>query len=277
MKIHSKFRDYYDSAMAHGVDDNVHYVRTESEVRVGTIPAAKQHLQMSGNHRKVDYVPDHDFLSTDMFKERPGGRRTVSFGRRVRYSQPAAPDRSIVFIGFCGRVYAGIQFQWPDKYDETVTRTAYDTAGIIKALREYDKKFKTKCTKHFIEDREKHNPDNWNAFTPFNEKAMDIYFKKYANYENVNYFVELDSPLFVITGDGTDRTIHLNAPLVDHEFQKVLDPFTAYQEIAMFMGGVLAELDEIDVPGVSDKDLKAGKGFDKWSFKTMPTKHKKGK
>jgi hypothetical protein len=43
----------------------------------------------------------------------------------------------------------------------------------------------------------------------------------------------------------------------------------------MFMGGVLAERDEIDVPGVSDESLKTGKGFNEWSFKTLPTKHKK--
>ena len=103
MKIHSKFNDYYDTAMAYGVDDHVHYMRFESEVRVGRPPSWLPREHMLVGHRKVDYVAAHPFLETDMFGQRPSGSRAVSFGKRVSYSKINTPDRGLVFVGFCGK------------------------------------------------------------------------------------------------------------------------------------------------------------------------------
>ena len=276
MKIHSKFNDYYDTAMAYGVDDHVHWVRNVKEIRVGgpTCLPAQRMLELNGNHRKIDHIPNHEFIDTDMFKERPGG-----WSRRWRSGHVISletPDHEPVFVGFCGKIYCGIQFTWePQGFcAEKVVRTAYDTVDIVKILREFDKVFKTNNTKKFIEDK---NVDmsSWNKLTSFNETALTNYFKKYDNAEFIDYFVDLKTPVFAVTNAEGCPMITVNPILLDYDFQKVMDSFTAYQEIEMFMGGVLAELDEINVPGIDDKHLAAGKGFDKWSFKTMPTKHKK--
>jgi len=276
MKIHSKFKDYYDSAMAYGVDDHVHWVRKVREIRIGgpkCLPA-QLHMGLTGNHRKVDHVPSHDFIDTDMFKERLGMWSGWRSGHVISLE---TPSHEPVFVGFCGKIYCGIQFNWepPGFCEDKVIRTAYNTRDIIKILREFDKIYKTTNTKKFIEDKNV-DTSSWNKLTSFNETALSNYFKKYNNTEFVDYFVDLNTPVFVVSDtSGQSAMITVNPTLLDHDFQKVMDSYTAYQEIEMFMGSVLAELDEINVPGISDKDLAAGKGFNNWSFRTLPTKHKK--
>lgn len=58
--------------------------------------------------------------------------------------------------------------------------------------------------------------------------------------------------------------------LREYDFQKVSDPYTAFQEIAMFIGNIPEERKTI--PQCSDEDLAQAKGFDKWSFRKEPNK-----
>lgn len=45
-----------------------------------------------------------------------------------------------------------------------------------------------------------------------------------------------------------------------------MDPFTAFQEISMFLGGVLKRT-EVDTVDIGDEAMRDEKGFDEWSFK----------
>lgn len=60
--------------------------------------------------------------------------------------------------------------------------------------------------------------------------------------------------------------------LKDINFPKILDAFTAYQELSMWVGGVLPK-NENGMATISDKDKVAKHGFDKWSFRKMPHKN----
>lgn len=279
MKIHSKFNDYYDSAMAHGVDDHVHWVRNTSEIIIGGPSAARQLLFARGKgSSKIDVIPvDGTFVETDMYNERPIARSRVPFGSRVSWSKHGEPDRENCFIGFCGKIYLGFRFTWDDSrtgMDEPVIRHAYTVEDITKILKEYDKAHKTTNAAHFVKDRDM-NQSGWSDRFNFNKRSVAEYLKRYATPEHVKFFVDLNTPVFVVLTDSNGYArLEVNPVLKDYDFQKVMDPYTAYQEIEMFMGGVLATLDEINVPGVGDEDLKVGKGFDEWSFKTMPTKHR---
>lgn len=53
-------------------------------------------------------------------------------------------------------------------------------------------------------------------------------------------------------------------------FAKALDPYTAYQELSMWVGGVLAN-PERPTAELSDEDKIAKRGFDEWSFRKMPS------
>jgi hypothetical protein len=60
--------------------------------------------------------------------------------------------------------------------------------------------------------------------------------------------------------------------LKDFEFYRKIDTYTAFQELAMFWGG-LAQPNR-PIPDVTDKDMVTAKGFNKWSFRKEPTKKK---
>lgn len=53
-------------------------------------------------------------------------------------------------------------------------------------------------------------------------------------------------------------------------FAKVLDPFAAFQELSMYLGGVLARPGPEMVEIRDEKSVVAKKGFDRWSFRKPP-------
>lgn len=66
--------------------------------------------------------------------------------------------------------------------------------------------------------------------------------------------------------------VELYPVLQDLNFQKVKDPYTAFQEVQAYKFGVLG-CNENEVVTISDKDRIAGKGFDtKYGFRTRPHK-----
>ena len=278
MKIHSKFRDYYDSAMAYGVDDHVHWVRRARKIQVGT-PVRYRHAPEVAHDKNIEYLDSHLFLDSDMYREAPRSReRYGGYGKhKVGRESAYFPYRDVFFIGFCGRLYCGMRFSWenPDSVGEKICHHAYNVDDVIKILEKFDKRHKTKHAEKFINEKPNLKSNAWrdSRACDFNKTELERYFEKYENAEYVDFFVDFNSPVFIVfRSNQNSGGMTVNPVLVDYEFQKVMDPYTAYQEIEMFMGGVLTELDEIDVPGVGDEDLKEAKGFDDWSFKKLPTK-----
>lgn len=105
-----------------------------------------------------------------------------------------------------------------------------------------------------------------------------VFFEKFfieCGYKQNSYkylFRDHHSPLFV----ASRGKIVFNASLKEVEFYKQFDSFQAFQEIAMYMGGVLGThgghktkyKGEPMSSEVSDRDLAAAKGFDKHSFRS---------
>lgn len=65
-------------------------------------------------------------------------------------------------------------------------------------------------------------------------------------------------------------SIVFNCNLDQFEFYKVFNPYQAYQEISMFLGGLAVPLNNI--PHIDDKIMAEAKGFDKFSFRKDKTK-----
>jgi hypothetical protein len=61
-----------------------------------------------------------------------------------------------------------------------------------------------------------------------------------------------------------------NPKLKDWQFYRIVDTYTAYQEVFMYLGSLAVPLKEI--PEISDKIMRDAKGFDEWSFKKPPSK-----
>jgi hypothetical protein len=92
----------------------------------------------------------------------------------------------------------------------------------------------------------------------------------------VSLFHEHNTPLFLISSedrDGKKQKLTLSPILKELEFQKQKDPYTAYQDIFSYVAGHLTRQENTMVK-ISDKDKIHKHGFDKWSFRKMPTKKK---
>ena len=58
----------------------------------------------------------------------------------------------------------------------------------------------------------------------------------------------------------------------DIRFVTQLDPYTAMQELEMFIGNVLTNNTTPTMPVGTDDQIRDSKGFDKWSFRKMKEK-----
>ena len=85
----------------------------------------------------------------------------------------------------------------------------------------------------------------------------------------VRYIYPWDAPENTDCQRHAGNYIILNGELKPHNFVRVFDPYAAFQEISMYLGGVLGT-NNPPIPHVSDEDLSAAKGFDKWSFRKEP-------
>jgi len=237
MRIISKFHDYYDSVTSFGQDPSLVYNRETS---------------------KVKYI-DRDKRFPKMYLE---------FCFRNRTSREWWDYRS-AYIGFCGKIYPAI-FNLNNEYFFT-----YDS--FFKHLSEnFPKRIEDFLTG-------KRNGYFWNKnLVKNNEKSTKEFFDNVVS--NVEIFQKLKTPVFSFgyvipkengyyKNDVTEYELTLNPMLRELGFQSKVDPFTAYQEISMFLGGVIGQ-PEKDTIDISDKDMLYKKGFDMFSFKRAPGKIK---
>lgn len=88
--------------------------------------------------------------------------------------------------------------------------------------------------------------------------------------EQLNVFFE-DAPVFLAAKgyyhelDYHGWLLTLNPRLNTVDFQQVLPPIEAYQQLSMWYGS--RNFPENNIPEVSDKDLAEAKGFNKYSFR----------
>ncbi len=118
-------------------------------------------------------------------------------------------------------------------------------------------------------------------------KVYGFYYKEYKmsldgvnnwvnEYNNpkilTDIFIRLKSPIFIV--DGEDITVNPN--LKSYGIQRVMNPFTVYQRIEMYLGNELVMCNQT-IPVFSDELKRDAHGMDKWSFKnkTCPKKRKR--
>jgi hypothetical protein len=110
----------------------------------------------------------------------------------------------------------------------------------------------------------------------YDEIGLKDFFNENFNKLN-SLFIKYKSPIFTIEKELHETEIHLNHKLKDFDFVRVKDPFTAFQEIYMFIAGVLGN-PEKEIITITDKVKAQQHGHDgKYSFKKMPTKNIKRK
>lgn len=245
--IKHKKTDYYDGvAGTTGIDKTIVYNRQTIEYyRHDNINNFITHLK-SNNKNEIKDV----FLKL----------RNVSIKKKYYNSYPF---NSYFIIGFCGKLYIGWKLHSKGKNIHT---TCYEAITTITYDLDYIRKiFKLKG---------------------YNSNLIDD-INNILYYNAIDLFRELNTPCFIYDSDyrrnDIDNKAYFNNPhprfiinpiLKDYEFYKVFDSFQTFQEISMFLGGVLGD-HEKEIVVVDDKYKIEQHGFDKWSFRKMSeNKHK---
>lgn len=244
MRIISKFSDYYDSAQGMGIDKTRVFVRKKEEI-----------WKEEARRRYGHDLQDAQSSNWEKFKPHISGY-LPTFKQRSMYITPFS-------IVFCGKVYYGIELY-----------TVYTLKGEVREYMYTLDQVRTIYRKHGAKLRKKPKYQyRWQ-----NHNKLD-------NVDDINRYLRVDSTheQFLIDKkiaigayefQPTFDTFTVNPCLKDFGFQKVFSPYQAFQELDMFVSGVLPDTDNA-MANISDEDLLKGKGFDCYSFKKEPTKHKR--
>lgn len=240
MRLISPFHDYYDVVQHEGQDLSLIYNRQPF--------TEEAKIFLPDLEGKDENAPFHyrNWYNTDKFNYR--------FEDWV--------------IGFCGKVYCVVGIR--ANGDTTYCYSAQEVEDAILAVA-------NKRTTEWYNGQRK-----WRGFgSLLNRKALDRHFDRYENeYRNkyIDHFRERGTPIFVsrwnrgncCRWDQYKQEITYNAPIGQYKFITIFDPYRAFQEIQMFLGGLAQP--EKQIPAISDKDMAEIKGFNKWSFRKEPKK-----
>lgn len=171
---------------------------------------------------------------------------------------------STYYIGFCGTIYPLIKVH--------VHRDFFTSQDLFFYNKEDFNKFvlslgvTVKRNKYRF-DRYRLDKKLYRTIYLTNENSIiDFYDSKYTEYEKL--FLAHKVPLFTVRKEAITLNDHLKA----YNFQSIKDPFTAFQDIQMYISGVIGA-PERPMVQISDKDLASKRGHDgKYSFKTPPGK-----
>jgi len=239
MYIISKKKDYYDGvAGTMGIDKTIVYDRQIIEIEEKDLPKIFHSYSAWTNKNPSPFVK---LSNTNIKKE-----------LRIVY-------RSIspFIIGFCGKLYVGWKLYSEGKMlpygdKELITTITYDNENVKKLVEQFswDGNFE----------------DNLNYVLTYN--AIDL-FRKF------------NTPVFIYDSDYNRKNIDkywrnnpkffINPLLKEYEFYKVFDAVQAFQEIQMFLAGVLGNKEK-EIIEVADKYKIEQHGFNKWSFRKEPEK-----
>ena len=224
----------------------------------------------------------HDYYDTAIGYG--GVDKTVVYKRKTEKKE--APDSSGDIFN---RIYEE-QFH-KHRFDYTVCKCVMGFCGQIFPFYHIVKKWKTNGNdriEHFymydmeemIDFTRKEKIGQWTAkrysryYTRLSDRTIKEYFAKDWSHLH-KYFRKYKAPVFLLQHKWPAKTeLMLNPVLRERHFAKRKDPFTAYQEIYMYLSGVLG-IGEKEIVQIKDKYMLKKKGFDKWSFKKRPKKGKK--
>lgn len=236
MLIVSKFHDYYDTALAHGVDKTCVYNRITEKT-----PGTKE---------------DESGLS--------------SLGWCKRDENPwRSKECEFLFqcvVGFAGNLYPMMYHALgqPDPDADGSSTFMYDVKSCMGFLDET-----------FPETRKRDNDKKfeWAWKLDMSDRSIEEFYQpeKYKRLEQI--FTEKKVPVFIVRKRRTGVVIETNPVLKAYEFMKVKDSYTAMQEIHMYLAGVIGMADR-DTAEVGNDDRLKQRGFNKYSFRKDPTKRK---
>lgn len=255
MKIISG-HDYYDSALAYGQDEDLIFVRNDRTVPTDACPL-------------VDHYPHNFVISNKRHSYWGSSSNICANGHDFVLNSVSA------YIA--GKHYGGIRitetaFGRNKDYDEIF----WDYDKLEAFVREFDYKINVpKMEFYSFEkdvERKKMYPNLKFWMTPRNVNANEL---KWLMDNNVAIAINLNKVEGIDYRTRKPSPWHINCASKEYslkaiEFAKVVDPYSMFQELSMFIGGVLPRSPNPTVE-ITDPKIKIAKhGFDNWSFRKMP-------
>lgn len=249
MRIISKHRDYYDSAAAYGVDTTRTYMRNQYEVPESAKSDVRKALDPL--FQLLKKLPYEDHYNAKF---------------------PVGWDVKCFIIAFCGKAQLGIRVikyatdRQMNYAEETYKEFFYSAQGYRDFIND---KAPTVLKKYF------HSPNRfWGDSIELRNDRLNYLFNKVEAFKGDGLFHAVGDPVILLHRGGLGRMnqrekAEINPTLKDWGFVKVKDPFTAFQEIDMYLSGVLgcAHPPMIEV----GNDVKIAKhGFNDKSFRKAP-------
>ncbi len=235
MRIISPFKDYYDSVNNITSDKDALFIRKEEEVDLYKI------------------LPT-DLINALYFKE-TGRKNGLSI------------DICSQFVLFCGKLYGGLNIEF-GKLNSNLRPITYNN---IWSLEEFDKI----CVQYPELELHKSYRYDWkNRKYSYLRDILSIQ-------QDTRFFTwSIENKISILYFEGHlhslptfPKTGIKNYQLSKIEFQKVLDPYVAYQELDMWIGGTLSQNKEPEA--ISDNVKIQQHGFDKNSFRKHYSENKK--
>jgi len=238
MYIIAKNKDYYDGVVGTvGMDKTIVYERSPVEI--------EDNKELPKEFRDYHWTDrrENRFLKIC--------RADIDKGKTKKYI-----DSRGFIVGFCGKLYLGWKFEYEVK--------ERDDFGLIVDV------IKTDIIYGYDEAKKYLKTEYWKS-------NLDDDVKYFETYDPIKLFRKYKTPAFVFDSDGRilkNSTIFIINPILkDYKFAKVIDAFTAFTELQMFISGVLGT-GEKEIIEIEDKYKIGQHGFDKWSFRREPSKNK---
>ena len=257
MRIISDFHDYYDIGLSYGIDPKIIYKR-----KTKTVTLERDNISKYDRNKTTEVFEVAKTVFSGI-----NGLGISLFVPRPHYNRYYLKINSLGCICFCGYIYPFIEtrIERPNKFPEY---------QYIYTLREMDELIDNSNSKKIKQEYYKKNgiyrintQYNFNQF--FNESNKMLYN------DLVDLHREYDSPIFIYEQIYNFKMI-INPKLTDYKFYQIQDAYTTFQNLSMFMSGILG-CKENEIININDKDLKHMKGFDEKSFRKEPTKKRKVK
>lgn len=223
MRIISNFHDYYDIGMKYGQDSSLIYFRNQSRKEV----------------------------------ESNIGFNSILLGRRYRRPREVDPNIRIypMLICFCGDIFPSVRLsnKWGHPESDIFAYSIEEVDDFITSHYK-EKDIKGYFSKTSIKDVSWSYTFNRDAFIKFFSFVED---KKQKISE---FMASIDQcPIIVIPDLEEHQKWVFNSKLKDYNFEKIVDPYTAFQKISMFLGNQATPIKPI--PVISNNDMIESKGF----------------
>ena len=238
MYIISKQKDYYDGVVGTvGMDKTIVYERKTVEIE------DNESLPKFVRHRRFDWKSGNPFRNICNAHVKTDNNRGYH-----------GVDGFIV--GFCGKLYFGWKFYYKEKEFNT-------EIGELEEVIKDDIIYGYDNVKDLLK-------------TEFWGSSLDDDMKIVENYNPLEVFRKYNAPIFLYDSfharPRREPQFIVNPILKDWEFYKVVDAFTAFTELQMYISGVLGT-GEKEIIEISNENKIEQHGFDrKWSFRRKPTK-----